>query len=116
RSPECNHIVSVGRWTQVCIVFQLVYNAVTLCYPTPLLKPETVVRSRLVPEGKAEPRAVVPLRPSQNQGRLWEGQATDLPAGTYRIQLDIPDLKAQLAAPDAEDTKNPRRDTVVVLP
>jgi hypothetical protein len=55
---------------------------------------------RVDPGNKESVAALVPLLPAPLQPRLLTGQVHDLPAGAYRINLDIPILQKQLPAPE----------------
>ncbi len=67
-------------------------------------------------DGKETQAALAPLTGSQH-GRLFEAQVRDLRAGDYRIEVDIPELHAELAVPpDPEEQKLVRRNWFTVLP
>jgi hypothetical protein len=66
--------------------------------------------------GKEETAAVVKLSPTLAQPRLLKGQVRDLPAGKYRIELEIPSLAEKLKAPSEDGDKAARRDAFTVLP
>lgn len=69
-------------------------------------------------EGKAEEMiALVPLTINARQGNMLDAKVRDLPAGTYRVELDIPPYRDQLAAPsDDADAAKKGRDLFRVLP
>ena len=52
-------------------------------------------------DGKEEPVALVKLTPREGQ-RVLEGRVPELPAGQYRIVLDIPDLKDEVGPPPVD--------------
>jgi hypothetical protein len=117
--PAGNRFVRYGSRAPLYRHGEAVEIAVRLLEDTPLLKPDAVARARIVPEGKSEAVALVPLRAAENQPRWLQGKALDLPAGNYRIELDIPALQEKIAAPaepDEVDGKGTRRDLVVILP
>jgi hypothetical protein len=51
--------------------------------------------------------AVVPLQVNAQQGKLLEGKLRDLPAGTYRVDLDVAKLRDPLFSGDAGFTVLP---------
>jgi hypothetical protein len=114
--PAGNRFVRYGSRQPVYRHGEQVEIAVRLSEEVPALQPGAVAQARIIPEGKA-PTALVPLTPSGNRPRLLEGKAPELPAGGYRIELDIPDVKSKLDVPaDPEEEKVPRRDTFTVKP
>jgi hypothetical protein len=66
---------------------------------------------RLDPGDKESVAAKIPLVPNPGQPHILTGQANDLPAGTYRIQLDISHLQGKL--PGREKNEG---DTFTILP
>ncbi len=98
--------------------------AVRLSEDVPLLAAKAAANVRILREGKSDPVAVLALDRKENYPRLLEARLRDLPPGTlppgtYRLELDIPDLKNQIdAPPDPDDpaAKIPRRDAFTILP
>src|SRR5207237_15433 len=54
---------------------------------------------RILPDGKEEKLALVPLAASEHQPSVLQGKIRDLPAGQYRIDLEIPEIQAKLSTP-----------------
>jgi hypothetical protein len=82
--------------------------------PTPPAQAKVQARVILTPDkGDEQTVAVVPLTADAG-GRLFKGVAKDLPAGKFRIEVDIPELADQLKV--APDGKAPAAATFVVLP
>lgn len=115
--PAGNRFVRYGSRQPVYREGQDVEIAARLGEEVPLLKPRAIAQARLLTEGNVEPIAVVPLTPAVNRPRLLQVKLANLPAGTYRIELHIPDIKSKLdVPPDAEEAKIPRRDAFIVQP
>ena len=51
----------------------------------------TIVRLKV--DKSSEEVAVVPLKVNAQQGKLLEGKLRELPPGSYRMELDIPELR-----------------------
>jgi hypothetical protein len=118
--PGGNRFVRFGSREPVVRPGQSADIAVRLAEDTPPLKPGAVMQVRLwrqSADGTEEQAALVPLAKNAKVGKLLEAQVRDLPAGQYRIEPDIPDLRTQLAyPPDPEEKKNARRDWFAVSP
>lgn len=118
--PGGNRYVRFGSREPVVRHGQAADIAVRLAEDTPALKPGAAMQVRLwrqKPDGKEEQAALVPLTRNAKLGKLLEAQVRDLAAGQYRLEVDIPDLKKELAEPPGpEEAKNPRRDWFSVLP
>lgn len=72
---------------------------------------------RQLGDGKEEQAALVPLTKNAKQAKLLEAQARDLPAGKYRIEVDIPSLKDKInEPPDTPEQKKTGHDLFTVLP
>jgi hypothetical protein len=69
---------------------------------------------RVLANGKEEKVAVVPLLVREDQPRVLDGKVRDLPAGNYRIALDLPALARQL--PSSVDLAALKATLVVVAP
>lgn len=83
----------------------------------PADRPYQAVVQRVLPNGREESVAVVPLQVREGQPRLLEGKVRDLPIGSYRIVLDIPALEERLrAAPRPNDPPPTRAEFVVAAP
>jgi hypothetical protein len=93
-----------------------------LAEEVPPLAPGALAGARIyrqTADGKEEAVALVPLARTEAQPRVQEGQVRALPAGQYRIELEIPSLGDKLKAPpDPEDETEDkqRRDSFTVLP
>ena len=118
--PGGNRFVRFGSRQGVVRHDQPAQIAVRLAEAATSLKPDAVKQVRLwrqTADGKEEQAAVLPLVQNQKQGKLLEAEARDLPGGQYRIEVDIPDLRKELAEPPEPEEKNiPRRDWFTVLP
>lgn len=68
-------------------------------------------------DGTEEKVAVVPLSANSRQPNLLEAKVGDLPAGVYRMELDMPKHRAQLAEPnDDKDAPAKGRDLFRIWP
>jgi hypothetical protein len=116
--PAGNRLVRYGSREPVYRHGQAVDIAVRLAEELSLLPAEAKPGARLIRlDKKDQPAAFVPLKPGEVQPRLLTGQIRDLPAGTYRIELSIPELKAHLQAPvQPEEKRDPQGATFTVLP
>ncbi|HWY86017.1 MAG TPA: hypothetical protein VNX28_04790, partial [Gemmataceae bacterium] len=116
--PGGNRFVRFGSWEPVVRAGQNADIMVRLGEETPTLKAGAVMQVRLwrqLKVGKEEQAALVSLTPNAKWAKLLEAQVSDLPPGQYRVELDIPDLRAQLAGSGAPDDQ-PRRDWFTVAP
>ena len=59
-------------------------------------------------EPQGEPVAVVPLRPTPDQPRTFGGEAFSLPAGSYVMRLDVPQLAKALELDQTAERPGPR--------
>jgi hypothetical protein len=83
--------------------------------PTEL--PKGLARARIVKQGaKEEAVAVVELARREGQPRVLQGRVRDLPDGTYRVELDVPDLADRLQPPTAPGVPKPRTAEFSVSP
>jgi hypothetical protein len=84
------------------------------------LQPDLLAGARILrQEGKKEAvAAVIPLNRRPAQPRVLEGKVRDLPAGTYAIELAIPDLADKLHSPPGPDgiSPGPLRASFTVTP
>jgi hypothetical protein len=97
--PAGNEFVRVGTKQAVYNTEEEVEIVVRLEDVAPELPADAKVQARLLLHkdgGTEELVAVVPLLPDAQGPRLFKGKAKKLPAGKYRIDLDIPDLAEHL--------------------
>jgi hypothetical protein len=116
--PGGNRFVRFGSREPVVRYGQNADIMVRLGEETPTLKAGARMQVRLwrqLKEGKEEQAALVALAPNAKWGKLLEAQVSDLPPGQYRVELDIPDLRVQLAGSGATDDE-PRRDWFTMAP
>jgi hypothetical protein len=95
--PEGNRFVRFGARSPVYRHDQEVELLVRLGEEAPLPKS---VKMKIVRQRDGQPdetSAEVPLAPQEKRPRQWEANIKQLPAGSYRILVDIPDLKDKLA-------------------
>jgi hypothetical protein len=78
--------------------------------------PRGPARARIVRQGKEETVAVVELHRTEGQPRLLQGKVRDLPAASYRIDLDVPDLADRLQPPTAPGAPRPNRAEFQISP
>jgi hypothetical protein len=71
--------------------------------------PKRPTRARIIRQGsKEETVAVVDLARREGQPRVLQAKVRDLADGTYRIELDVPDLADRLQPPTAPGVPRPR--------
>jgi hypothetical protein len=79
--------------------------------------PAQAVLYRKLADGTEEKVAVVPLFANPRQPNVLEAKVRDLPAGIYRMELDMPQYREQLAAPsDDKDAPAKGRDLFRIWP
>lgn len=86
------------------------------------LRPDLLVGGRVVrlaegKDGREEAVALVPLGQRAGQPRVFEGKLRDLPAGSYALELALPDMADKLLAPAKPGAeRRPLRALFRVLP
>jgi len=118
--PAGNRFVRYGSREPVVTTGQEVELAIRLSETLPPLKDIKDVRMKLhrkKSNGAEELIAVIPLALHPRQPNVLEAKVRDLAAGTYRLELDIPQYAAEIAMPaDEKDLAVQGRDLVRVLP
>jgi len=82
----------------------------------PADRPYQALVLRVLPNGREEKVAVVTLGVRAAQPRVLEGKVRDLPAGSYRVELDIPALGERLRTPAPDGTPPTKAEFVVAAP
>jgi hypothetical protein len=117
--PAGNQLVRYGPREPVYAEGQEVELAVRAGETLPPLK-DGKAQAKLLrkhADGSEELVAVVPLQANPRQTNLLEAKVRDLPAGAYRMVVDIPAYREALAAPKAgKEQSAPGRDWFRVLP
>ncbi|MSQ93382.1 MAG: VWA domain-containing protein [Gemmataceae bacterium] len=118
--PAGNRHLRYGSREPVYTDGQEVDLAVRLSETLPPLKGPSPARAKLHrknADGTEELIAVVPLLAHPRQPNLLEAKVRDLAQGTYRMELDIPQYREQIAAPsDDKDAAVKGRDLFRILP
>lgn len=118
--PAGNRHLRYGAREPVYTEGQEVDLAVRLSDALPPLKVPLQARAKLYrknADGSEELIAIAPLAFHARQPNLLEAKVRDLAPGTYRIELDIPHYREQIAEPgDAKDAAVKGRDLVRILP
>jgi hypothetical protein len=99
--PAGNHLVRFGSRKPVYQAGEPIELAARLSEEAPPLQrsePARIKILRQAPDQPDTPGAVVPLQKSKQLDRLLEGKLPELPAGTYRAELDIAELGQTPAA------------------
>ncbi|MBI2808967.1 MAG: hypothetical protein HYX68_28625 [Planctomycetes bacterium] len=118
--PAGNHHIRFGAREPVYSVGDEVDVAARLNAALPPLQDPALVRAKLLRKNKNGPDvlvASVPLGATKQKPNLFETKVRDLAPGTYRVELDIPQYRSQIAEP-GDDKKAPdkERDLFRVLP
>ena len=118
--PAGNRFVRYGPREPVYAEGQEAELAVRLSETLPPLKNIAEARAKLYrqnADSAEELIAVIPLAVNPRQANLLEAKVRDLSPGTYRMELDIPHYRAELAEPpDEKDAPVRGRDLFRVLP
>jgi hypothetical protein len=118
--PAGNRFVRYGPREPVSSEGQEVELAVRLSETLPPLTNPSDARVKLFrknADGGEETTAVIPLTVHPRQPNLLEAKVRDLAPGVYRVELDIPQYRVQVAEPgDEKDAAVKGRDLFRVLP
>lgn len=117
--PAGNQLLRYGPREPVYTEGQEVELAVRASQALPPLK-DGKAQAKLLrrnADASEELIAVVPLTANPRQANLLAAKVRDLPAGVYRMELDIPAYRVALASPSDEKDRPPQgRDLFRVLP
>lgn len=112
--PAGNKLARFGTREPVYPHGQEIEVAVRLSEEAPALKHPEQARVKLVrqkTDKSEEVAGVIPLQINAQQGRLLEGKSRDLPAGTYRVELDIAELREPPVTGDSTFTVLPEENS-----
>jgi len=116
--PAGNRLVRYGSREPAYNDGEEVELAVRLSDALPPLKEVALAKMKVYRQhdGKAEELiALLPLMKNERQGSLLDAKIRDLAEGTFRVELDIPPYRDQIAEP-TDDTAQKGRDLFRVLP
>jgi hypothetical protein len=118
--PAGNRLIRYGSREPMYHDAQEVELAVRVSESLPPLKDVREAKAKLFRQhdDKAEELvAQIQLEPNARQGNMLDAKVRDLAAGTYRIELDIPPYREQLAVPSEDaDAARKGRDLFRILP
>lgn len=118
--PAGNRHVRYGSREAVYFAGEKVELAARLSAMLPLLKDPASARVKVYRkkgDGAEELAAVVPLPTHPRHPATLEGAVKDLPAGEYRVELDIPQFRELIAEPgDENESRVKGRDSFHILP
>ena len=103
--PVGNRFVRYGTRDPVYSTGQEIEVAARLSEEAPPLNNVAEARVKIMrqkADKSSEVVAVVPLKVSAQQSKLLEGKLRDLPPGSYRVLLDVPDLRDPAAPAERE--------------
>ncbi len=102
--PDGNRFVRYGAKAPIYRHDQEVELAARLGEEAPALAAASARIKLIRKEGdKEETVAAVPLVQDEHRSKQWAGKIKQLPPGQYRLELDIPELRAKLAELPAAD-------------
>ena len=115
--PEGNRFVRYGAKAPIYRHDQEIELAARLGEEAPKITAGNARIKLIHKEGdKEEAIAAVPLLQDEQRARQWAGKIKQLPPGHYQLELDIPELRANLAALPPADKTAPSHGFTVLPP